>query len=166
VRQLIQSGSRDALPMFDHLIDYLRRALPDMRSDGTTLGREAELARAYLEIMRMRMGSALAFSIDIAPELRELGFPPLMLMTLVENAVKHGVAPLGRGEVRIVAMRHDARLVVCVADDGRGLGGTLGHGVGLANVRERLRALYGEAATLELQSGTEGRTVARLEVPA
>jgi sensor histidine kinase YesM len=166
VRHLVQSGSRDAVPMLDHLIDYLRTALPDIRADTTTLGREAELARAYLEIMRMRMGGELRFSIEVAPELREHRFPPLMLMTLVENAVKHGVAPVGRGDVRVLASRRDDRLVVAVCDDGRGLGGPIGQGLGLANVRERLRALYGEAAVLALESAPGGGTVARLEVPA
>jgi LytS/YehU family sensor histidine kinase len=166
VRQLVQSGSREAVPMLDHLIDYLRTALPDMRSEATTLGREAELARAYLEIMRMRMGGELRFSIEIEPDARQHAFPPLMLMTLVENAVKHGVAPVGRGGVSIAGARQGDRLVVRVADDGRGLGGPLGQGVGLANIRERLRALHGDEATLTLESGADGRTVAQLEFPA
>jgi signal transduction histidine kinase len=166
VRQLMQSGSRDALPMLDHLIDYLRRALPDLRSDASTLGREADLAQAYLEIMRMRMGGGLRFTIAVPSTLREHPFPPLMLMTLVENAVKHGVAPVGRGEVRISAVESEGRLTVCVIDDGRGLGGAIGQGVGLANVRERLRALHGEGASLRLESAGERGTVALLEMPA
>jgi signal transduction histidine kinase len=166
VRHLMQSGSPESLRMLDHLIHYLRTALPDIRSDSTTLGREAELARAYLEIMRMRMGGDLVFSIDVEPGLEGHAFPPLMLMTLVENAIKHGVAPKARGEVRIAIRRSGDLIVAEVIDDGRGLGGTLGQGIGLGNVRERLRALHGERARLVLESNEPGGTVARLEIPA
>ena len=164
VRHLVQSGSADALPMLDHLIHYLRTALPDIRSESSTLGREAELARAYLEIMRMRMG-ALSFAIDVPAEVSSQPFPPLVLMTLVENAVKHGVVPMGRGVIRVNARRLAAVLEVSVADDGRGLDGPLGQGVGLRNLRERLLALYGSRARLLLESGESGGTVARLELP-
>jgi LytS/YehU family sensor histidine kinase len=150
--------------MLDHLIHYLRTALPDIRSDSTTLGREAELARAYLEIMRIRMGE-LTFTIDVPADLSNREFPPLMLMTLVENAVKHGVAPVGRGAIRVCARRLGEAIEVSVIDDGRGLGGTLGQGVGLTNVRERLSALYGARGRLVLESGPDGATVARLELP-
>jgi signal transduction histidine kinase len=166
VRHLVQSGSPESLRMLDHLIHYLRTALPDIRSDSTTLGKEVELARAYLEIMRMRMGGELTFSIDVGPELEVHAFPPLMLMTLVENAMKHGIAPKGRGEVRIAVRRHGDLIEAEVIDDGRGLGGTLGQGIGLANVRERLRALHGERAKFVLESNAAGGTVARLEIPA
>ncbi|HEY2629356.1 MAG TPA: histidine kinase [Usitatibacter sp.] len=166
VRHLMQSGSPQAVPMLDHLIHYLRTALPDIRSDSTTLGREVELARAYLEIMRMRMGGELVVTVDLPAELAGQAFPPLMLMTLVENAVKHGIVPKGRGELRIGARREGDRIDVEVRDDGRGLGGALGQGLGLTNVRERLRALYGDSARLVLESTDSGGTVARLEIPA
>ncbi|HXF78032.1 MAG TPA: histidine kinase [Usitatibacter sp.] len=164
LRHLVQSGSADALPMLDHLIHYLRTALPDIRSESTTLGREAELARAYLEIMRIRMGE-LTFAIDVPADLSNREFPPLILMTLVENAVKHGVTPVGRGAIRVCARRAGEAIEVSVIDDGRGLGGTLGQGVGLTNVRERLNALYGARARLVLESSPDGATVARLELP-
>ncbi len=165
VRHLVQAGSADALPMLDHLIHYLRTALPEVRRDSTTLGREAELARAYLEIMRMRIGE-LSFAIDVPAGLAAHEFPPLMLMTLVENAVKHGVAPAGHGEIRIAARQADGRIEVDVIDDGRGLGGGIGQGVGLSNVRGRLKALYGDDARLSLESGASGGTCARLEIPS
>jgi LytS/YehU family sensor histidine kinase len=103
VRYLVQSGSPDALAMLDHLIRYLRNAVPEIRSESSTLGREAELARAYLEIMKLRMGGALDFAIEVPRELEARPFPPLMLITLVENAIKHGVAPKGRGQVMVRA---------------------------------------------------------------
>ena len=166
VRHLVHTGSPESVRMLDHLITYLRTALPDIRSESSTLGREAELARAYLEIMKMRMGGELEFIIDVAPELASHSMPPLMLMTLVENAVKHGVVPVGRGSVRIVASRSANGFIAEVIDDGGGLGGTLGQGLGLTNVRERLRALYGDRARLVLESGEIGGTMARLEIPA
>ena len=166
VRHLMATGSPQAVTLLDHLISYLRTALPEIRAESTTLGREAELATAYLEIMRMRMGGELRFSFDIGPGLAGHAFPPLILMTLVENAVKHGIVPRGRGEVRVRASMEGDRLAVEVADDGRGFGGALGQGVGLATVRERLKALYGERARLVLESGGAGGALARVEVPA
>ena len=151
LRHLVQTGSPEALAMLDHLVHYLRTALPDIRTPGSTVGRELELARAYLEIMRIRMGSALAFDIEVAPELAGAEFPPLMLMTLVENAVKHGIAPRGGGRIAIRATGDAKGLRVEVDDDGPGLTGPMGRGVGLANVRERLRALYGGRARLDLE---------------
>ena len=166
VRQLVARGSPDALVMLDHLIHYLRNALPEIRSDSSTLGREAELARAYLEIMRLRMGDALEVDVDVPPELSQVPFPPLMLMTLVENAIKHGVAPHGRGRIAVLAAQRDGRLRVEVEDDGFGLGGRIGQGVGLQNVRERLRALYGESARLDLSGREPSGARATIELPA
>jgi len=166
VRYLVQGGSADALPMLDHLIQYLRSALPEIRTEASTLGREAQLASSYLAIMRMRVGPRLQVSVDIPQELVHQPFPPLMLMTLVENAVKHGVAPRGAGNIAVAARVCDGVLCVTVADDGPGLGGPIGQGVGLANTRERLRALHGDAGRLELASGSGGGTIATLRVPA
>lgn len=150
LRQLVQTGAPEALAMLDHLAHYLRTALPDIRTPGSTVGRELELARAYLEIMRIRMGGALAFSIDMAPDVAGVEWPPLMLMTLVENAVKHGIAPRGGGRIEIRATQDAKGVRVEVDDDGPGLAKPMGRGVGLANVRERLRTLYGARARLEL----------------
>ena len=166
VRYLVESRSPEALTMLDHLIHYLRTALPEIRSGSSTLGREGELARAYLEIIRMRMGGGLDVAVDIPQELAGIPFPPLMLMTLVENAIKHGVAPRGQGRVIVRAAMAGGTLHVSVSDDGRGLTEPIGQGVGLGNVRERLRALHGEAARLDLASREGGGTVATIEVPA
>ena len=164
VRYLVQTGSPDAVAMLDHLIRYLRNAVPEIRSEGSTLGREAELARAYLEIMRLRMGGALEFSIDIERELHAHPFPPLMLITLVENAIKHGVAPMGRGRVSVRAAALGSGMRLEVEDDGRGLTEPVGQGVGLSNVRDRLRALHGDTARLTLESGPGGGTVATIVI--
>ena len=166
VRYLVQSGSPDALAMLDHLIHYLRTALPEIRSESSTLGREAELARAYLEIMRIRMGGALEFAIDVPEHLAGRTFPPLMLITLVENAIKHGVAPLGRGRVNVTVSELEGVLRVDVEDDGRGMVEPAGRGVGLVNVRARLRALFGDAAFIALEPREGGGTRAFIQVPA
>jgi signal transduction histidine kinase len=166
VRYLVQSGSPDALAMLDHLITYLRTALPEIRSEASTLGREGELARAYLEIMRIRMGGALEFTIDVPPDLAPVAFPSLMLMTLVENAIKHGVAPIGRGRVDVRARRERDHLRITVDDDGRGIVQPAGRGVGLANVRARLRALHGDAAYIAIEDREGQGTRAVIQVPA
>ncbi len=165
LRWLVQSGSKDALPMLDHLIDYLRTALPEMRADGSTVAREAALVRAYLEIIRIRMGGDLSFEIDVPPELGDHAIPPLMLMTLVENAVKHGIAPVGRGHVRLAASSAEGKLTLLVEDDGRGLADDMKPGVGLANVRERIETLFGHEAALELRAREGGGAVSALTLP-
>ena len=166
VRYLVQTGSPDALAMLDHLIKYLRNALPEIRSDGSTLGREAELARAYLEIMKLRMGGALEFAIEVPAALAQQPFPALMLITLVENAIKHGVAPVGKGRVAVRAIETPGGVRLEVEDDGRGLVEPVGQGVGLANIRERLRALHGEHASLALQGAASGGTLATILITA
>ena len=165
LRYLVQTRSDDALPMLDHLIHYLRTALPEMRADSSTVAREMELARAYLEIMRLRMGGALTFAIDVPAPLGAASIPPLMLMTLVENAIKHGVAPMGGGHIDLRAASGTGRLRVSVEDDGRGMAGAIGQGVGLANIRERLRTLYGDAAALRLEGREPRGARATIEVP-
>jgi hypothetical protein len=166
LRYLVTSGSKDALPMLDHLIHYLRSALPDLRSEGSTLGREAQLAEAYLSIMKLRMGGDFAFSIEVPEALAGVAFPSLMAMTLVENAVKHGIQPTGAGgRIELRAEAADGRLRVAVEDSGRGLAEPIGQGVGLANIRERLKALYGDAARLDLRATEPHGTVASIEIP-
>ncbi len=166
LRYLVQVNSPDALLMLDHLIRYLRTALPEIRAEGSTFAREAELARAYLEIMRIRMGGALEFTIEVPPDLCAHTFPPLMLITLVENAVKHGITPEGRGRIAIRVRRDGELLKVEVEDDGRGLAEPIGRGVGLANIRERLAALFGARARLALAGRDTAGTLATIEVPA
>jgi len=166
LRYLVSSGSRDALPMLDHLIHYLRTALPDLRSAGSTLGREAELAGAYLAIMKLRMGEGLGFAIEVPEALAGAAFPSLMAMTLVENAVKHGIQPTGPGgRITMRAEAAGGKLRVSVEDNGRGLAEPIGQGIGLANIRERLATLYGPEARLELAGAQPQGTVATIEIP-
>ncbi|APV49375.1 hypothetical protein BWI17_06590 [Betaproteobacteria bacterium GR16-43] len=166
VQALTEVDPVQAHAMTGHLIQYLRNALPKMREGVSTVGQEIELVRAYLSILQMRMGKRLSFEIDVPPELNGIAFPPLMLPSLVENAIKHGLEPQREGGmVRITAQQADGRLSLVVADTGRGFAETIGAGVGLANIRERLAALYGDAAKLTLVENTPRGVVATIEVP-
>ena len=167
VQRLHETEPGRGREMLRSLIDYLRAALPSMRSSGSTLRRELELARSFLTILQLRMGDRLAFGIHADPGLLDLPVPPMVLPTLVENAVKHGLAPLTRGgRIDIsAAPSGDGRLAIEVADDGQGFTASSGSGVGLSNTRSRLAALFGDLASLELRAGTNAGVVARLLLP-
>jgi LytS/YehU family sensor histidine kinase len=144
----------------------LRAALPQMRRDETTLKQEVELAQAYLNVLQVRMGERLRFRLDVPNHLGELPFPPLALSTLTENAIKHGLNPLPEGgSIEIAARVEDLKLKVQVADTGAGLRQSSGSGAGLANLRARLAALYGERASLEIRANTPRGIRATIAVP-
>jgi hypothetical protein len=166
VQALTEVDPAQANAMTGHLIQYLRNALPKMRESVSTVGQEIELVRAYLNILQMRMGKRLAFEIAVPAELMDAPFPPLMLPSLVENAIKHGLEPQREGGmVTITAHAEGGRLRLAVADTGRGFADTLGSGVGLTNIRERLAALYGDAASLTLEANSPHGVVATIQVP-
>jgi signal transduction histidine kinase len=166
VRRLYQTAPADAARMLDNLMHYLEVALPQMRSADSTLGREAALTDAYLEIQRIRMGHRLTFEIDIPDALRDTPLPPMMLVTLAENAIKHGLAPLPEGgAVSVSASVQGNELTVQVADSGRGFTQSSGGGTGLANIRARLAALYGAAGRLTLALNTPHGVVATIAIP-
>ena len=155
--------------MLGNLITYLRHSLPRTDTAPSTLGEEVERARAYLEILKIRMGERLQLSIDVPDKLLGLPFPTMMLQTLVENAIKHGLEPrTAGGTVWILAKESDGRVAVTVADDGEGFsdktrGGT---GIGLKNVRERLRLSYGSNASLQVVANFPNGVAATITVPA
>lgn len=169
-RYLARHAPERAVEMLDHLIAYLRTALPDMRTPTSTLGRECELAGHYLALMEIRFGERLSTRIDCPDALRAMQVPPMMLMSLVENAVQHGVEPKpGQVRVSVVAAVREGQLYITVRDDGAGLQQglpVLGSGVGLRNVRERLQALYEGKAGFELRQAVDGATEAELRLPA
>jgi len=149
------------------LTTYLRSALPRMRNAFSTLRSETELARAYLDVLRLRMGHRLAVEINVPPALVSAEMPPMILATLVENAIKHGLAPRpSGGRVRIVARQHGDQLKVSVGDDGVGFQRSSGSGVGLANIRSRLASLYGPRGQLRLAANREGGVTATLSLPS
>jgi signal transduction histidine kinase len=167
VQHLVETDAQSASRVLESLIQYLRAALPQMREGATNLGREVDMARAFLEIHRVRMGSRLEFAIDVPEELKCRAFPPMMLISLVENAIKHGVDPCCEcGLVTIRAQEGEGRLRVSVADTGEGVRPKQGGGVGLTNIRERLKALYGSSARLVMEENAPRGVVASIEVPA
>lgn len=166
LKYLVRTDSALAQQMLDHLVGYLHNAMPDMRRVSSTLGRELALAGDYLAIMRIRMGERLSFRIDADEAVRALPFPPAMLISLVENAIKHGLESATRpGELVISATLDDGALRVTVADNGAGLCDEPGQGVGLANIHERLQLLYGARASLTVVAPPAGGVQAMLVVP-
>jgi sensor histidine kinase YesM len=167
VQQLVEQQSPRAGPLLNNLICYLRAAVPQMRTDMTTLKLEFEMAENYLAIMQMRMPDRLSTHIHLPNALNEIAIPPLAVMTLVENAVRHGIDPTEHGgEVNISAMKVGDNVVVRVADTGKGNSDYNGKGFGLTHLRERLRACWGAGATLTIGANTPSGTLATLSFPA
>jgi signal transduction histidine kinase len=174
VRSAIATDPARASDMIDRLVDYLRAAIPRLRSDGSaqaTVGAQVDTVRAYLGLMRARM-PRLTVEVQVPPDLLQVPCPPLLLISLAENAVKHGVEPkIGPACVRVRAERTpDGRLALTVEDDGVGFGaapgsGHAGSGLGLSNVRERLAQLYGERAMLSLKTSPQGGVAATITLP-
>ena len=156
VQALVDSGSPRAAPVLKSLINYLRAAMPRLQEGGMpALHDEIDLVRAYLDLMHLRMPDRLAVHIDVEPALLGLRFPPMALLTLVENAVRHGIDPSeqgGRIEVGGALDTAAQRARLWVADSGVGLRSDYSAGIGLDNARERLRGVYGADARLELSS--------------
>jgi hypothetical protein len=153
--------------MLGHLIVYLRHSLPRTENEASSLGEELARARAYLEILKIRMGPRLNLQIDVPPHLYTEPFPPMMLQTLVENAIKHGLeAQPGGGTVWILARRNEDGLSVTVADDGQGFNtDNAGTGIGLKNIRERLRLAYGPGASFDLVANYPSGVAATIRLP-
>ncbi len=169
VVSLMDEDTPRAKHMLETFTDYLRSSLGSLRRDDATLGSELELVHHYLELMQFRMEDRLQFSLDADGVDRNARIPPLLLQPLVENAIHHGLEPkVEGGTIRVSARREGPDLVLDVEDDGMGLGAPNrragGAGIALANLRERLGAQYGDAASLALVDCNPG-TRARLRVP-
>jgi signal transduction histidine kinase len=166
VRRLLRTDAQSAHTLLGDLLRYLQEALPALRDEHTTLGREAELVRAFLAVHQVRMGPRLRSHIDVPAALTGRVVPPMVLLTLVENALKHGLQPLvDGGQVHITAAIDAGRLTLTVADTGRGMGSGSGGGTGLANVRARLKAMYGPAASLALLMNEPHGVIATVVLP-
>jgi LytS/YehU family sensor histidine kinase len=167
IGQLIETDPAEAARIHMHLIDYLRATLPQLRAKGGgTLGKQIELARAYLAIMQARMKERLTVSIAVPPALNDAQFPPMMLLSLIENAIKHGLEPtIAGGHVAVRAMLAGDLLRVDVQDTGAGFGPYSGEGVGLANIRERLALLHGARAQLLVEAPSGGGAHVAIVVP-
>jgi len=167
IGRLIETDPPEAAKVHAHLIAYLRSSLPQMRSSGgATLGKQLELSRAYLAIMQARMKERLAVRFEVPDFLGSAPFPPMMLQTLIENAIKHGLEPkIAGGTILVRARVEGATLVVDVCDDGVGIDLHADDGVGLANIRERLQLLYGARAELVIEAPPGGGACASVRIP-
>jgi signal transduction histidine kinase len=151
VRRMAQDDPHGAAEMIGNLIRYFEAALPRLRAGESTLAEEQTLIDAYLRIHKIRMGARLSYDICIPTSLEQERVPSMMLLTLVENAIKHGLNPLTQGgRIEVSARRTGSTLELSVADSGRGMVAQAGTGTGLANIRARLKLLYGGAAHLAL----------------
>ncbi len=172
VRELVTTGSPMASTVLDSLIAYLRAAVPRINQPTATMGQELDLVRAYLEVMHMRMPDRLAFTLNADDNTHALICPPMTLLTLVENAMRHGIDPSEEGgridvRVRIEAGRCHAEVV----DTGIGLKHNFapangGLGTGLANLRERLQLAFSGDATLQLIENKPHGVRAEISFPA
>jgi signal transduction histidine kinase len=166
VKRLYEIDPPAGARMLRNLKAYLAVALPQMRAADATLGRELDHTIAYLHIQQIRMGRRLAYSIDVDDALRSAQLPPLMLLTLVENAIKHGLTPVpAGGRIDVRAGVEAGRLRVEVADTGGGFTRSGGAGAGLANIRARLAAQFGHDASLALAMNSPSGVVATLVLP-
>jgi signal transduction histidine kinase len=168
VQALVDGGSPRASQVLGSLIAYLRAAVPRMRDRATTLGQELELVRAYLELMQTRMPDRLAFRLNVSAGAETLECPPMTLLTLVENAIRHGIDPSEEGgSIEVDVAARDGRCVVRVTDTGVGLAMTgSGLGTGLATLRERLELAFDGDAHLRLSEIEPHGFRAELDFPA
>jgi LytS/YehU family sensor histidine kinase len=165
VRELYERDADVASRVLDDLIAYLRAALPHLRESSSTLGQEITLARAYLDIMRIRLGKRLTFSIDVPEATKAARMPPMMLLPLIDHALVYGLQPAdSSGTIRITTEAAAGRLRLAITDSGVAfLPDT--HADGLDSIAQRLHALYGDQARFELERMRERGTRATLEIP-
>jgi len=167
-QQLAERGAPEAASLIRDLIRFLRAAAPALRDEMTTVREEAEMISAYLGIMQTRLGRRLAWSIACPDDVAGVPIPPGLVITLAENAIKHGIEPAPQGgRVDVAVARAGEDVVLEVSDTGAGLGASApGSGIGLANVRERLRLVYGDRAALDLGENEPRGFRARITLPA
>ena len=167
IRRLQRTDPEQGRQVLARLLQYMSAALAER--SGSSLGEELALVRAYLEVCASRMSGGLIVETQVDETLLGMPFPSLVLATLAENAMKHGVFPQTRGNITLSAERVGGQVEVVVADDGVGLSDALGEGgggLGLANTVERLRLMYGREASLQLQPNTPRGVRACVRVPA
>jgi len=167
VQALVDSGSPQASKVLTSLIAYLRAAVPRMHSQSTTLENEVDLVRSYLELMQMRMPDRLQYAIHLDPAAAALQCPPMTLLTLVENAVRHGIDPgEAGGRIDVDVWLRDGQCLIRVTDTGGGLKNTThGLGTGLTNLRERLKLAFGTDARLTLIEVKPHGVCAEISIP-
>jgi histidine kinase/histidine kinase/DNA gyrase B/HSP90-like ATPase len=168
VQALVDAGSPHASVVLRSLTAYLRAAVPLLHESAATIERELQLVRPYLELMQMRMPDRLQYAMNVDPSALKVRCPPTTLLTLVENAVRHGIDPSEEGgRIDIDIDRRGERCVVRVTDTGAGLHASAnGLGTGLTTLRERLQLIFGDAAQLRLTSGAPRGVAVEVDLPA
>src|SRR4051794_12137407 len=168
VQALVDAGSPHASAVLRSLTAYLRAAVPVLHERAATIERELQLVRPYLELMQMRMPDRLEYALNVDPAAMNVGCPPTMVLTLVENAVRHGIDPSEEGgRIDVDVKRLGERCVVRVTDTGAGLQPSdSGLGTGLTSLRERLQLIFGDAAQLRLTSGAPRGVAVEIDLPA
>lgn len=167
VQALVDAGSPQASAVLRSLVAYLRAAVPRLHEPVTTLAQEIDLVAAYLELMHMRMPDRLQFALEIDASARALTCPPMTLLTLVENAVRHGIDPSEEGgRIEVAVERRGDRCWIRVSDTGVGLTQSHGLGTGLSTLRERLALIFGDAATLRITERWPRGVTAEVQIPA
>jgi sensor histidine kinase YesM len=166
ILSLIDTDPANGKLMLLDLIHYLRTSLSRTFPDPITLGQETDILKAYLNIQKIRMGERLHFRIELPDAIRQHPFPPMLLQPLVENAIKHGLEPeMDGGEILIKATEETNLIKIEVVDTGSGFSSFHNTGVGIANVRERIKLLYGEKGRFMLEQNKPSGVRAIVEVP-
>jgi hypothetical protein len=168
VQALVDAGSPHASALLRSLTAYLRAAVPLLHEPAATIERELQLVRPYLELMQMRMPDRVQYAMNVDPSALKLRCPPTTLLTLVENAVRHGIDPSeDGGRIDVDVARHGERCVVRVTDTGTGFHQSAsGLGTGLTALRERLHLIFGDAAHLRLTPNSPRGAVVEIDMPA
>jgi sensor histidine kinase YesM len=166
VLSLIDTNPAQSKSMLSDLIQYLRTSLSRTLPAVTTLGQEADMIRAYLDIQKVRMGDRLSFTIELPDALNQFPFPPMLLQPIVENAVEHGLSPrVEGGTIKVKASERNSAVRIEICDTGNGFPTIEKSGVGIANVKERIRLLYGDKGSLVIEENMPHGVRAMIEVP-
>lgn len=166
ILSLMDTDPTKAKSMQLDLIRYLRISLGRTRERETTLNQELDLIRAYLDIFRIRMGQRLQYEIDVPADLLNQPLPPMLLQPLVENALIHGLEPkIDGGKIRLSVTESEDKLKIDIADTGTGLGPHHKPGMGLTNVKKRLKQLYGNNGRLIVMQNQPSGVIVRIEIP-
>ncbi len=166
VTSLVDADPAMAKHMLESFIRFLRASLAATRMESTTLGAEAELIASYLDVLKVRMGERLRYSIDVAPELETFALAPMLLQPVIENAIRHGIEPkVEGGEISFMARVEDSRVLIEIDDTGVGFAPITRGGVGLTNLRDRLKLIYGAGASLTVREDSASGAHVAIRIP-
>lgn len=166
ISSLIDSKGKDAQNMLVRLSDFLRQTLDSEGQQNVSVEKELSFLKGYLEIEQIRFGNRLSVEYNISKTLLDKLIPTLILQPLVENAIKHGIAPnSGQGKIEIAVIEKNMQMEISVCDNGKGIGQDIVENVGLNNTRKRLEQVYGDAAELKYYNREQGGFCVQLSIP-